>query len=268
MKLPFFGKEEDKFVYPKHKVVVVGIFERAGGGTQVRFGVGEYVEEEIQGRKMESFKVKWEDGREDSFQVPSFKDVYLRKDGGSVVFYYVQAPGSAIPLTSPTDAIKRLRFQSKEEAEATIAKLKDFNPSLNINYKFDKASNQYVVEYPVVTFDIDRDIPLRESYSKTVLRLMLRYLKRTFWEKWGPAIVSVGSTLLLLAAFLIGTGFISNMLEESAKISEKFVATMEKVASSMSSIAVELNETSSYLGTLVESGVLKTPATAPGPPPG
>jgi len=228
-----FGKQKTVLNKLDNKTaVVVGLFERSEG-LIVRFGRGKIIEEEIMDKKEKTFKVWWDDGTVEKYDPPPFRAVFLRDGGGPVVFYYIQSPEAAVPITSPTNAVKRLRFDSEEKADMLIKRLKKYNPNLEIKKYVSEEDGYIYVEFPVLTFDLDRDIPVREHYARSVLRLMSKSLKKGFWEKWGGAIVLGTSLIVMIVSFLLATGFVQQTVSTATQHLDKVAAIMEKVANNM-----------------------------------
>ena len=260
-----FGSKKVVQVRDPKKTVVVGLFERAEG-LLVRFGVGELIEDEVLGKKEKSFRVRWDDGTTTLYPPPPYGSVFFRDGGGSVVFYYIQAPDVAVPLSTPKDAIRRLKFSTKEDAERVAAIIKQYNPKMSV--EVDKTDEgYYVVEFPVITFDLNRDVPIREHYTKIVLRLVNKSLKKGWWERYGNIVVIGGALLIMILAFLLASGFVQQTVEVAVKNMDKVATVLEKVATQLGNVLETSNrllEASNKLLEMTAGGATRVPPPPPG----
>jgi len=260
-----FGRKKSVIDYKQlgKKVVVVGLVERAEG-MMVRFGRGELIETEIMDRKEKSFRVYWDDGGVNDYPPPPYGSVFLRRDGGSVVFYYIQAPDVAVPLSTPKDAIRRVKFKDLESAERFAKKIKEYNPKLTPKVEQDE-EGYYYVEFPVITFDLNRDVPIREHYAKIVLRILNKSIKKGWLERWGNVLIIGGALVIMILSFLLGTGFVKSMAEMSMKYQDKLVTALTKASDTLSKALTSSEKMIEISQKILE---VTSGAQTPPPPPG
>lgn len=262
----FFQKRVE---WPKNKTLVIGIVERGGGGQVVKIGLGEYIrKQEVGGRYREFVKVKWNDGSVEEFVVPSFKDVFHVVGGGSVVFFYIPEPGIGIPVRGVEDAIKRIYFDDEKEAKEFVEQLYHYNPGLKIDITYDEEHKRYVVEFPVKSFDLNRDVPFRQSFAEQLSRVYKHY--RTWWEKYGTTAASIGLSILTIIAFFIATNFISGLFDKFDKTIQKMDNYMAKITEMQKELLQRVDkvlDTSNKLLKVISETEVRSGEKVPAPPP-